>query len=130
MDTASHWLAFQTNGQNTPDITRINHTVRMLHKKPFIPNHVLCSEIAHAIPHYRGMDATFMRKFRARALKFCLKFPGTEVSLADVDSFTSKCVIAAHKVIDLDQPITHQNYKSMLCWCICRNCNRLYQAST
>jgi hypothetical protein len=45
---------------------------------------------------------------------FHLKFPGTEVSLADVDSFTSKHVIAAYEVIDLDQPITHQNYTSML----------------
>jgi hypothetical protein len=36
------------------------------------------------------------------------------VTIADVASFTSQQVIAAHKVIDLDQPISHHNYTSML----------------
>ena len=118
MDTASHQLAFQSNGQNTPDLTRIHHIIRMLREKPSIPNHVLRPEIAHAIPHYRGMDAAFMRNFRSRVLTHCLKHTDVEITHADVASFTSKQVIAAHEVIDLDQPITHQNYTSMLRRCM------------
>jgi hypothetical protein len=118
MDTTSHRLAFQSNGQNTPDLTRIHHIIRMLREKPSIPNHVLRPEIAHAIPHYRGMDAAFMRNFRSRVLTHCLKHTDVEVTHADVASFTSQQVIAAHEVIDLDQPITHQNYTTMLRRCM------------
>jgi len=118
MDTASHRLAFQTNGQNIPDLSRINHIVRMLCDKPSIPNHVLRSEIAHAIPHYRGMDAAFMRNFRYRVIAYNLKFPGMDVSLSDYANFTSGHVIAAHEVIDLDQPITHQNFTAILRQCM------------
>jgi hypothetical protein len=118
MDTQSHRLAFQANGQGTPDLTKINHIVRMLRDKPSMPNHVLRPEIANAIPHYRGMDAAFMRNFRARVLAYTLKNPGIDISLNDVTNFTSKKVIAAHEVINLDQPITHQNFTSMLRRCM------------
>jgi hypothetical protein len=51
-------------------------------------------------------------------LTHCLKFPGSEISQADVSSFTSQNVIAAHEMINLDQPITHQNYTAMLRRCM------------
>jgi hypothetical protein len=118
MDTQSYRLAYQVNGQGTPDLTRINHIVRMLRDKPSMPNHVLCPKIANVIPHYRGMDAAFMSNFHARVLAYSLKHCDTNVSLDDVANFTSQRVITAHEVIDLDQPITHQNYTSMLRRCM------------
>jgi hypothetical protein len=118
MDTASHRLAFQANGHNTADLSRMNHVLRMLRDKPSVPNHVIRPEIAHAIPPYRGMDASFMRNFRLRVLAYILKNPVIDVSLEDVASFTSNRVIAANEIINLDQPITRQNYTSMLRRCM------------
>jgi len=60
-----------------------------------------------------------MRNFHARVLAYSLKHCDTGVSPDDLANFTSQKVMAAHEVIDFDQPITHhQNYTSMLRRCM------------
>jgi hypothetical protein len=53
MDTHSHRLAFQVNGQNCADLSRINHVIRMLWDKSSLPNHMIQPKIAHVLPPNR-----------------------------------------------------------------------------
>jgi hypothetical protein len=74
----------------------------MLHEKPSIPNHLLHPEITHDIPPYNVINAFFMGNFPSHVLAHVLNNPIIDVLLEDVGAFTSQCVIAVNKVIDLD----------------------------
>jgi hypothetical protein len=67
------------------------------------------------------MDASFMRNFHLHLLAHILNHPMViDVLLARgyFATFTSQLAITAHEVIDLDQPITLQNYTSMVHTCM------------
>jgi hypothetical protein len=118
MSTISHHVALQKSGHAQPNLEGMNTILSLLKEQPGLPNPVLCPLLQKYLPHYKAMDSAFMRNFWTRALKFIILDPTQDLTLQDVNEVASLSNMAAEEIINLDQPILHQNFTELLRKCM------------
>ena len=119
MSTTSHRVALCRSGEGTPNLDGMNTVMSLLKEQPGLSNTLLRPLLQKYLPHYKGMDAAFLRNFRARAFNFIVRDPLNELTIEDVKEVASRSAfVAADEVIDLDQPILLQNFTALLRKCM------------
>ena len=118
MSTTSHRVALRQSGQGQPNLEGMNTVLSLLKEQPGLPNTLLRPLLQKYLPHYKGMDSSFLRNFRNKAIKFICLNPNCELTLQDAQAVASQSFTASEEVIDLDQPILLQNFTSLLRKCM------------
>jgi hypothetical protein len=108
----------QQSGHAQPNLNGMNTILSLLREQPGLPNTDLCPLLQKYLPHYKAMDASFMRNFSMCALKFIILDPCQDLTLQDVNQVASRLNMATEEITDLDQPILCQNFTSLLCKCM------------
>ena len=114
----SHRVALQLSKHGQPNLVGMNTVISLLKEQPGLSNTLLRPLLQKYLPHYKGMDAAFLRNFRARAFNFIVQDPLNELTLQDVNAVASRSAFAADEVIDLDKPILLQNFTTLLRKCM------------
>ena len=75
MSTTSHRVALRCIGVATPNLDGMNTVISLLNEQPGLSNTLLRPLLQKYLPHYKAMDAAFLRNFRARAFNFIVRDP-------------------------------------------------------
>ena len=68
------------------------------------------------VPKHKGLSCEYINNFRKRVILYLLKHPNhEELTYAQAVQLTSKRMIAADELTNLDDPFVLQNFTSMLC---------------
>jgi hypothetical protein len=115
MSVAQHRLALQRGGKLEINVAGMQDILSLLSEKPRVCTHVLRPMLLKYVPKHKGLSSEYINNFRKRVMLYLLKHPDhEELTYDQAIHLTSKRMIAADELTDLDDPFVRQNFTAML----------------
>ena len=108
-------IAAQRTGYLELNLEGMKDILSLLSAKPRVSCQVLRPMVEKYLPNWTGIPAQYIINFRQRVLLFLIKNPNYEhMTYEQAISLTSKKVMSANEMTELDDPFVHQNFTAML----------------
>ncbi len=108
-------IAAQRTGHLELNLEGMKDILSLLSAKPRVSCQVLRPMVEKYLPNWTGIPAQYIINFRQRVLLFLIKNPNyAYMTYEQAISLTSKKVMSANEMTELDDPFVHQNFTAML----------------